>query len=438
MVRALHDTSRMQRILLASAIVLSLGRAAHAEIGWEVEWDVELTQVSGDGTGAPADAETFWIKETLGREGNWLITSDDVWDRVTCPPEILALFPAGTTQGIRAYARDDDGKTGAAKTNKCFKGIIEFKSQVPLVNQAGIQTDMNDLRALIQRWLTDPLPAPVARVGAAPLPGLANVSGPAGNGGCANAFPCVLRFPVYANENDAINQVNAVPNHFWYVVIKSANVTFRPQVNLNVPLTYFSQPGSPNGFVNAQFQELWQTTTPWTFAPIKLHSLTPERRAFYRLYGFYARKMDELAKAQADMVYIMTKVRPSITAPIEANKNKLNPNVKFDFCELRAAIGVTTTYIPLKSYFGPTGSVHAVVNATPIKMLGIWPYANCRFTSKDVTLRPFLFNGVIRPLFEFRHPGANQPCFDLTTWVANGTGNLAALAQQCDIDSTVF
>lgn len=431
------------RALVAAIVILAAGRAAHAEVGWEVEWDVELTQVEGDGVTAPAEGNVFYIKKTLGREGNWLITSDDVWDAVQCPPEILALFPPGTTQGIQAYARKDELRANP-KPGKCFKGIIEFKSETPLVNQAGIQTDMTALRALIQRWLTDATVATVARTGGAPpLPGVSHAAGPAGNGngGCNNTFPCVLRFPVYDNPTDAINQVNAVAGRWWYVVIRNANVSLRPQVNLNVPLTYFAAPGSPNAFVNAQFQDLWATTagpTPWAFTAIFAHTATPEKLGFYRLFGYYARRMDELAQARSDLVYMMTKVRLPITAKIEANKNKLNPNTKFDMCELRTALGGAATYIPLRTYFGASGSIYRVKNGTPRQVLDFWTPDHCRFTSKDVSLRPFLFNGLIRPLFEFRHPGANEACFDLITWIATGTGNLAALAQQCDVDSSVF
>lgn len=454
------------RTLIASSFfVLCCSANARAQVGWEVEWGVDLMLVDGDGMTAPAEGTAFYVKETLGREGNWLITSDDVWDARMCAPEVLALFPkatapkvlapdpptplgAGSTYGLMAWQRSKQPPSavpgrapGDRRANSCYHGIIEFKNEVPRATAADIQNDMTALRNLMQRWRTDAVRPAVARahpLGLAappPLPGVATASGAAigaGLGGCNNVFPCVLRFPYYATTADAIAQVNAVPNKFWYVVITNTNnAQIRPQVNLNIPIRYFanldatgSRPASTNTFVNTQFANLWSDTAAWNFGVV----LNDARKGFFRLYGWYAQQLDTIASGRGI---------PNATHFV-AQKNALNPNPKFDFCALKDHFNVI--HGSLNGFYGAAGTIYRVKNVRPRQVLQdpVPATAVCRFVTSDVTLRPFLVAGHVRPLFEFRHPGANQACFELIDWVSTGAGNLGALATQCQTDTSVF
>lgn len=454
------------RMLIASSLfVLCSSAEAHAQVGWEVEWGVDLMLVDGDGMNAPAEGSAFFVKETLGREGNWLITSDDVWDARMCTPEVLALFPkstapgvlapdppaplgAGDTYGLMAWQRNQQPPTmvpgrapGNRRANRCYHGIIEFKNEQPRTAAVDIQNDMTALRNLMQRWRTDAVLPTVARthpLGLAappPLPGVASAGGAAmgaGLGGCNNVFPCVLRLPYYGTTADAIAQVNPVPNKFWYVVITTTNTSqIRPQVNLNIPIRYFANtnalgngPASTNTFVKGQFDPLWRHTPTWNFGIV----LNDSRKGFFRLYGWYAQQMDTLARALNV---------PNATHFV-AQKNALNPNPKFDFCALKDHFNAING--SLNGFYGNAGTIYRVQNARPRQVLQdpVPATAACRFVTNDVTLRPFLVAGHARPLFEFRHPGANQACFQLIDWVSTGAGNLGALAAQCHTDTSVF
>jgi hypothetical protein len=452
-------------LFLSSVLLLLLSGRASAQVGWEVEWGVDLMLIEGDGIAAPAEGSLFYVKQTLGREGNWLITSDDVWEARACAPEVLALFPknappstlaadpptpllGGHTYGLVAWPRKRQppvlvpGRTpGTRLSDRCFHGIIEFKTETPRMTALDIQSDMTALRNLIQRWRTDAVrptvPRPLGGVLAAPppLPGVTAAAGAAlgaGLGGCNNTFPCVLRLPYYDNHALALAGGPGHLTKHWYVVITNHNnVQFRPQVNLNIPIRYFANlnnagtgPASTNTFVNTQFQELWSDTLAWNFGYV----LNDARKGFYRLYGWYAKRMDELAAAR----------RVPVTQHHVAQKNALNPNIKFDFCALKDRFNLVDG--PLNGYYGDGGSIYRVANARPRQVLrNPVPGGNdCRFVTRDVTLRPFTVGGHARPLFEFRHPGANQACFDLIDHVATGAGNVANLAAQCHTDTSVF
>lgn len=424
--------------MVVALLLLGGAGAADAQIGWEVEWhSADLTLIDTTPL-QPPEGKPFYTKQVLGQVGNWLITSDDVWDPVTCAPELTG----GVFTGLVAYSRDDQKARSQAFAGRCYKGILELKTADPRSTLADLQTDIAALRTLLLNYRGQAVTTMLGGMG--PLSGVGN--------GCNGTYPCVLKFPYYRSPDDAIAGTHAVANRHWYVVIHPPKAPgkedLKPQVNLNIDLRYFTRKktgGAANAFLNNQFSDLWSTTSGWTFAPITAHTLTPEKEAFYRLFGYYASRLDELGVAAKDLASRFGGEVVNPSDPVLANKNMLNPNPKVDLCQLRGAFGVSLrTYHPLKKYFGDgPDALYQVKNATPRQVLDFYQTHSCPFTTPDVTVLPFLSDGSIlpagtlMPVFEFRHPTAD-PCFALIDHVATGAGNLATLAAGCHADITTF
>lgn len=424
------------RLCLATLLLCVSTTAAHAQIGWEVEWhSADLTVIDTSGT-AP-EGKPFYVKEVLGQFGNWLVTSDDVKYAVSCPPALTGRF---TT--LVAYDRKDQVAHARPHAGRCYKGVIEFKTAVPRTTATDIEADFRELRAVLERLRAQPVTTEVSGMG--PLDGTGN--------GCHNAFPCVLEFPYYAKASHALNGGTPMAGRRWYLVVqpnKGGVEDIRPQVNINIDLDYFAARSGNNPFLDAQFAELWETTQGWQFADITAHTLTTEKRGFYRVFGYYAAKLDGLAKEREDLARMFkAKVVPPQSAPQVAGKNRLNPNPKVDFCQLRASFGVSLrTYKPLHAYFGDDGTrrVYRIINETPLKVLELYQLPSCPFTTSDVGLLPFLSQGgpitagKRAPVFELRHPGSDdQACFALTAYVGDGKGDPATLAANCYANISTF
>jgi hypothetical protein len=328
--------------------LLSVG-TAHAQVGWEVEWNNVDVMLIDHTVGQNATSIEIGAKErfaVVGADGTrWNVETDDAHLNPTpCPAEVRRRWPT-----IQSAA----GGGHAVRPGRCWQAYVEFNTVVPRRTNVEIRAHMQALQAAIAGYQAN---------------GLLAQDHANGGGGIAI-------IPAAGNAN-----------RDWVISMPQDFVRFSSrQVNMDIPLTYFQPNAAPgaNRFLNAQFADFWGSNLQ---APVALR-VGGATEGFYKIFEYYARRLDLRG------------------APF--NKNTLNPNMKFNMCAARnAANAWHANFVTAFS----AGGQYQVQQAAARRVLVQAAAANdeCRFTTDDVTEIPVAGN---HPVWEFRVPDDRYACF---------------------------